>query len=152
MSEPIKPNATAAFYNTTIPSLSDDANIQEALRMYHYGTSDGSIPDDGANPIAAESIASYLGDLQDQIDEFGIGSSYSATEPSLTNDDNGFIWVDSTSSAVIFDDGIPTVAFYQDNQPAATGLVPGMLWVDKNSSPLRMYVYDSTLGWREIGA
>lgn len=151
MSEPIKPNATAAFYNTTIPSLTDDANIQEALRMYHYGTSDGSIPDDGANPIGAESIASYLGELQGQIDEFSIGSSYSGTEPALTNDDNGYIWVDSNSSALIFDDGIPTIAFYQNAQPA-NGLVPGMLWVDKDSSPLTMYVYDADLGWREIGA
>jgi hypothetical protein len=34
-----------------------------------------------------------------------------------------------------------------------TGIIPdGALWVDKNSSPLTMYVYDSTLGfWREIG-
>jgi hypothetical protein len=28
----------------------------------------------------------------------------------------------------------------------------GLLWVDKDSSPLKMYVYDTTLGWREIGA
>lgn len=150
MSEPIKPNATAAFYNTTIPSLSDDANIQEALRMYHYGRADGSIPDVEGD-IGAESIAKYLGDIQAEIDNFDIGSAYSATEPSLTNDDNGYIWVDSNSSALIFDDGIPTIASYQDDEPV-TGLVEGMLWVDKDSSPLKMYVYDSVAGWREIGA
>jgi len=150
MSEPIKPNATAAFYNTTIPSLSDDANIQEALRMYHYGRADSSIPD-VAGDIGAESIAKYLGDIQAEIDNFDIGSAYSATEPSLTNDDNGYIWVDSNSSALIFDDGIPTIASYQDDEPV-TGLVEGMLWVDKDSSPLKMYVYDSVAGWREIGA
>lgn len=146
MSEPIKPNATAEFYNTIIPSLSDDANIQEALRMYHYGTTDGSIPDESANPIAGESIAHYLGELQSQIDAFEIGSSYSSTEPSLTNDDNGYIWVDSTSSALIFDEGIPTIAFYQSAEPT-TGLVAGMLWVDSDDDSV--YVYNGT-SWDAI--
>lgn len=151
MSEPIKPNAGPLFYNTTIPSLADNANIQQALRMYHYGTSDGSIPDDGLNPIASESIASYLGGLQAQLNDIDLGSSYSSTSPELTSSDNGYIWVDSNSAALIFDSGIPTVSFYQNSQPS-TGLVEGMLWVDKDSSPLKMYVYDSALGWREIGA
>jgi hypothetical protein len=148
MSEPIKPNATQTFYNTTIPSLTDDANIQEALRMYHYGTSDGSIPDDSGNPIQAESIASYLGGLQTQIDGFGIGSEYSSTEPSLTNDDNGYIWVDSNSSALIFDEGIPTIAFYQATEPA-TGLVAGMLWVDSDDDSV--YVYNGT-SWDAVAS
>lgn len=148
MSEPIKPNATPTFYNTTIPSLTDDANIQEALRMYHYGTADGSIPDDSGNPIQAESIAAYLGALQAEIDGFGIGSSYSATEPSLTNDDNGFIWVDSTSSALIFDEGIPTIAFYQSAEPTA-GLVAGMLWVDSDDDSV--YVYNGA-SWDAVAS
>jgi hypothetical protein len=148
MSEPIKPNATAAFYNTIIPSLTDDADIQEALRMYHYGTTDGSIPDDGANPIAAESIAAYLGDLQSQITGIGIGSEYSSTAPTLTNDDNGYIWVDSTSAPLIFNDGVPTIAFYQSAAPT-TGLVAGMLWVDSDDDSV--YVYSGT-SWDPIAS
>lgn len=153
MSENIKPNATPEFYNTLIPSLSDNANIQEALRMYHFGTEDGSIPDDSANPIGADSIAAYLGDLQTQIDDFSIGSVYNATEPVVT--ENGYIWVDADSAAPIFDTPpltVPSVAIYQNAAPTSN-LVDGMLWVDKDSSPLTMYVYDAgTTTWKEIGA
>lgn len=150
MSENIKPSATPVFYNTIIPSLDDNANIQEALRMYHYGTPDGSIPDDSGNPIRAESIAAYLGNLQDQIDSVSYGSSYSSSEP--LSIENGYIWVDSDSSAPIFNSGIAAIAKYQNSAPT-TDLVDGMLWVDKDSSPLKMYVYDAgTTTWKEIGA
>lgn len=150
MSEPIKPNATASFYNTTIPSLTDDANIQEALRMYHFGTPDGSIADDSGNPVRSESVAGYLGSLQTQIDAFTIGSEYTATAPLDVED--GYIWVDSSSSAPVFDNGVVAIAKYQPTAPT-TGLVDGMLWVDKDSSPLKMYVYDAgTTTWKEIGA
>lgn len=150
MSEPIKPNATATFYNTTIPSLTDDANIQEALRMYHFGTPDGTIADDSGNPVRAESIAGYLGLLQGQISELTIGSEYTSTEPTQIED--GYIWIDSSSSAPVFNSGVVAVAKYQNTAPT-TGLVDGMLWVDKDSSPLKMYVYDlGTTTWKEIGA
>lgn len=150
MSENIKPNATGVFYNTTIPSLSDNANIQQALRMYHYGTPDGSIPDDGANPIRSESIAAYLGALQDQLDAIEYGSDYNATEPAGI--ENGYIWVDAGSSAPVFNSGVVAIAQYQNSAPTV-GLVDGMIWVDKDSSPLKMYVYDAgTTTWKEIGA
>jgi hypothetical protein len=157
MSEKIKPttsgNVPASFYNTLVPSLDDNANIQQALRMYHYGTADGTVPDDSLNPIASESIAAYLGSLQAQITAFDVGSEYSSTEP--VDPEDGFIWVDADSAAPIFGSPpatIPSVAKYQDDAPI-TGLVDGMIWVDKNSSPLKMYVYDlTTTTWREIGA
>lgn len=147
MSEAIKPNATSAFYNTLVPSLDDNANIQQALRMYHYGTTDGSIPDDSANPISTESVAYYLGSLQSQINAFSIGSEYSASAPSTPT--NGYVWMDSASSSSML---LGTVAAYQNSEPTS-GLVDGMLWVDKDSSPLTMYVYDAgTQAWRAIGS
>jgi hypothetical protein len=147
MSEAIKPNANATFYNTVIPSLTDDANIQEALRMYHFGTPDGSIPDDSGNPVRSESIVSYLRNLQSQIAAFDIGSSYGSTEP--TDPESGYVWMKSDSSASIMSG---TVAAYQNSAPTQN-LVDGQLWVDKDSSPLKMYVYDAgTSAWREIGA
>lgn len=150
MSEAIKPDATAEFYNTTIPSLTDDANIQEALRMYHFGTPDGTPADDSGNPIRSESIAGYLGALQAQLDEFTIGSEYASTAPIGVED--GYIWIDSNSSAPVFNSGVVGVAQYQNSAPT-TGLVDGMLWVDKDSSPLTLYVYDATTAtWKEIGA
>lgn len=147
MSEAIKPNATPAFYNTLVPSLTDNANIQEALRMYHFGTPDGTIPDDSGNPIRTESIAHYLGTLQSQIDAFGIGSEVSATAPAEPED--GYVWMDSSSSASML---LGSVAVYQNSAPTS-GMVDGQLWVDKDSSPLTMYVYDATLAsWRAIGS
>jgi hypothetical protein len=152
MSEPIKPNPTAVFYNTTIPALTDDANIQQALRMYHYGTPDGSIPDEAGNPIRSESVAAYLRNLQTQITDFGIGSEYTSAEP--VEPEDGFIWVDSDSAAPIFGTPpatVPSVARYQNSAPT-TGLVDGMLWVDKDASPIRIHVYDAgTSAWRIIG-
>jgi hypothetical protein len=152
MSEAIKPAPNTNFYNTLIPSLTDDANIQEALRMYHFGTADGTIPDDSGNPVGSESIVSYLRNLQSQITAFNIGSEYSATEP--VEPDDGFVWVDADSAAPIFGTPpatIPSVAKYQNDAPT-TGLVDGMLWVDKDASPLRIYVYDAgTSTWKVIG-
>lgn len=146
MSEAIKPNAPAKFYNTLVPSLTDNANILQALRMYHFGTTDGSIPDDSAN-LSTQSIAHYLGNLQSQITAFTIGSSHSATAP--VDPENGYVWMDSTSSASKL---FGSVAAYQNAEPT-TGLVDGLLWVDKDSSPLKMYVYDAGIAdFREIGA
>ena len=156
MSEPIKPDATGIFYNTTIPSLTDDANIQEALRMYHYGTPNGDVPDESGNPdrtVKSESIAGYLRSLQSQITNFDVGSVVSSTEP--TNPQDGYVWVDADSAAPIFANPpatVPSVARYQNAAPT-TGLVDGMLWVDKDSSPLKLYVYDlATTTWRAIGS
>lgn len=152
MSEPIKPNATPTFFNTLIPSLADDANIQEALRMYHFGTPDGTVADDSGNPIRSESIAGHLNSLKGLIEEITIGSEYSQAEPQSVPD--GYIWVDSDSAAPIFASPpltVPSVARYQNSAPT-TGLVDGMLWVDKDASPIRMHVYDATLAqWRIIG-
>lgn len=150
MSENIKPNATSEFYNTLIPSLDDNANIQEALRMYHYGTTDGSIPEE-AGDINPDSVAAYLGDLQTQINDLDLGSTYSISEPEVT--DNGYIWVDADSAAPIFGTppaSVPSVAKYQNAAPTS-GLQDGMLWVDKDANPLKLYVYDATLAqWKVI--
>lgn len=134
-------------YNTKIPEYSDNADIQEAFKLFLYGST--TIPSLPAN-IASPSLARHLKDLQDSIDDIsdlGIGSSYSATEPTAVTD--GYIWVDADApieSSIL----VPT-ALYQDAEPTGT-VAEGTLWVDKNSSPLTMYVYDSLLGWREVGA
>lgn len=50
----------SAPYNTQIPSIADDADIQTAFRLYHYGSNTGTpseIPDD--------SIAGHLTDLEE---------------------------------------------------------------------------------------
>lgn len=52
--------ATGAPYNTTIPRQDENADIQTALRLYHYG-SDTNNP----SPVVANSIAGFLDALED---------------------------------------------------------------------------------------
>jgi hypothetical protein len=59
-------------FKTQIPSLSDDANIQEAFRLYHYGIS--TEPDQGT-PISPLSIESHLKTLSSNIDAISAGQA-----------------------------------------------------------------------------
>jgi hypothetical protein len=68
-------------YETKVPALSDIADIQEALRIYHYGAPSGSNTEAGEYPITNSepdnlvipSMAHHLYDLQTQIDNFQTG-------------------------------------------------------------------------------
>lgn len=53
-----------------IPSLSDDANIQQAFRMYHYGNQDGSEPGPGDT---INGVEGYFASLQSQIESITAG-------------------------------------------------------------------------------
>ena len=139
-------------YNTSIPALSDNANIQRALKLYHYGSENPPADLTGVNN---NSVAGYLkaaSNRLDSVEALGTGSTYVNPRPSSVP--NGYIWVDENSSAPTFntDGTLPlSVARYQTATP--TGTIPdGALWVDKDSDPLTMYVYDSALGiWKKIG-
>jgi hypothetical protein len=140
-------------FNVSIPGLTDDADIQEALRVYHYGSTQ---PPESLNAVSSRSIAGYFKSISDRVqmvESTGIGSSYSQAEPE--SPPNGFIWVNADSSSPIFDEllqTVPSVARYQPFEPT-TNLKDGTLWVDKDSIPLRMYVYDlSSTSWKEVGA
>jgi hypothetical protein len=132
-------------YDTQIPGYDDDADIKKALRLFLYGSN--TLPAND-NEIQAESIAGYLKALQndvDAVDAKGLGSAILSTQPSVV--DNGYIWVDSTSS-VTSDPQYATTS-YQTSAPSSP--TTGALWVDSDSSPLKMYVWSGT-AWREIGA
>jgi hypothetical protein len=153
MATNINPNYNAAteqtnqLYNTQIPALSEDANIQEALRLYHYGVGTG-LPTTNAQ-IQANSMAGHLKSMRTDIQTLqakGAGSDYSSTLP--TSVDDGYIWVDSTSAAAIFSNGIPTIAFYQSAEPSA-GLVAGMLWVDSDDNSV--YIYNGA-SWDSVAS
>lgn len=139
---------TNQLFNTQIPALSEDANIQEALRLYHYGSA--TVQPTTNATIEPNSLAGHLKDLKDDITELqaiGVGSGFSNTEP--VNPEDGYIWVKGDAIANPL---LGTVAYYDVSAPTV-GLVHGQLWVDKDSSPLKMYVYDgSSASWKEIGA
>jgi hypothetical protein len=74
--------ANNELYNTQIPALSENANIQEALRVYHYGVGTG-LPTTNAQ-IQEQSIAGHLKKIRTDLvtlQNKGPGSSYTATEP-----------------------------------------------------------------------
>ena len=137
-----------AVIKTKIPGLADNANIQDALRIYHYGKT-GATPATESE-ILPDSVAGQIRDVKTRVTTIegqGLGSTFQNDPPSNIQD--GYIWVDANSNPLILSN-YQRVA-YQNDAPTAD-LVDGVLWVDKNSSPLKMYVYDSVLGWREIGA
>jgi hypothetical protein len=145
MSENI--DAGTGVYITQIPTLSEDANIQEALRLYHYGS---LTPPANVSLLESNSVAGHINALKTRvvaIEGQGVGSKYQSSMPTSAPD--GFIWVDSSTS---FGSINGTVSAYQNDAPT-TGLIDGLIWVDKNSSPLKMYVYDAaTSAFKEIGA
>jgi hypothetical protein len=67
------------LYETEVPALSDVADIQEALRIYHYGAPSGSgagqypISNSAPSNLIQPSIAYHLYNLQEQIDNFESG-------------------------------------------------------------------------------
>lgn len=138
-----------ALYPTKIPGYEDPADIQAALRLFHYGSSSYDITNTDLTQLPPASLAAHLHGLREDITEIqtlGTGSEYLSVAPVSPHD--GFIWVDATSTPTT--ESFPSSASYQEEAPSS-GLTVGMLWVDSDSSPLKMYVYSGT-EWKEIGA
>lgn len=97
------------LYNTQMPGYEDAADIQAALKLYHYGSLSYDETNNDPTQLQPSSIAGHFQSLRDAVtilENAGIGSIVSATEP--TSPIDGEIWVDSTSSAPIVSvTGIP---------------------------------------------
>jgi hypothetical protein len=139
---------------TKIPALIDDANIQDALKAYHYGSYDFDTAETDTAELLNPSIAYTINDLQEQIDDqvalelaarnissaqnsapiAGNFTAFSATIP------NGYIWVDKDAAAPV--GYLSATSIYTATQPT-TGLANGVIWIKKGSDPLEMYVYNS---------
>lgn len=134
-------------YKTQIPGYEDAADIQAALRLYHYGTT--TVPATEADLIP-NSTAGHIKALDTRLDGIELDparSVISDTQPSGVSLVNGYIWVDSSSIT----GNAPTygTATYSASAPTAN-LTAGTLWVDSDSSPLKLYVWSGT-EWRVIG-
>lgn len=149
---------------TKIPGYVDDADIQAALRAYHYGSYTFDINETDPEELLNPSIAYTINDLQNQIDDnatlelaarnisrattsvpvVGDFSSFSATIP------NGYVWLDTNA---IDPNGVyDATCIYTTTQPTLN-LTNGLIWIEKGSSPLTMYVYNGdTSTWDEVGA
>ena len=65
---------------TKIPGLSDPADIQAALRLYHYGDYNYTASNSNTANLVNPSIAYTINDLQDQIDGIDTGGTLKATD------------------------------------------------------------------------
>ena len=139
---------------TKIPALIDDANIQDALRAYHYGSYDFDTAETDPAELLNPSIAYTINDLQDQIDTKAalelaarnissaqnsapVAANFTAFSETIPN---GYIWVDKDASAPV--GYISATSIYTATQPS-TGLANGVIWIKKGSVPLEMYVYNA---------
>jgi len=139
---------------TKIPALIDDANIQDALKAYHYGSYDFDTSENDPAELLNPSIAYTINDLQEQIDDqvalelaarnissaqnsAPVAANFSAFSATIPN---GYIWVDKDAAAPV--GYLSATSVYTATQPS-TGLANGVIWIKKGSSPLEMYVYNS---------
>jgi hypothetical protein len=138
---------------TKIPALIDDANIQDALKAYHYGSYDFDTAETDTANLLNPSIAYTINDLQEQIDDqvalelaardissaqnsAPIAADFTAFSNTIPD---GYIWVDKDAPAPV--GYLSATSIYTATEPT-TGLANGVIWIKKGSSPLEMYVYN----------
>lgn len=138
---------------TKIPALSDDANIQDALKAYHYGSYDFDTAETNTANLLNPSIAYTVTNLQSQINtkaalevaarDISRATTTAPTSAAFTAFSNtipdGYIWLDKDSSAGV--GYYAATSVYTATAPS-TNLANGLIWIKKGSSPLEMYVYN----------
>ena len=131
-----------ALYPTKIPGYADAADIQAALRAYHYGSYTYSTANTSPASLEANSIAKFLYDIEQDIAALearpSSGGNAQNTQPApadFTPADipDGYIWVDSNGTL----GGVPTgaTAVFTNSAPT-TSLTTGTIWVDKDSTDI----------------
>lgn len=127
---------------TAIPGYTDSADIQAALRAYHYGSYSYDPANTSPASLVTPSIAKTIYDIEADIvaleNRPSSGGEVNATEPAPADFTppaipDGFIWVDEngtiggqpTSATSIFTNSAPT-----------TSLTTGVIWVDKDAASI----------------
>jgi hypothetical protein len=132
-------------YDTKVPSYNESADIQQALKLFLYGT---ITPPSNQSEILSNSLAGHLKEIEADItiiNNRGLGSAVLETQPIGVA--NGYVWLKSnsgSSASVQYSE-----SYYAAQAPQSP--TTGTLWVDSASSPLVMYVWSGTT-WRAIGA
>lgn len=123
---------------TSIPDYDEDADIQEAFRLYHQG-----------NPLEGnEGMEGHLTNINDRltfVEFLGVGAKYQPDPPTPNNEGevipDGYIWVDSDAPASSLPNG--GIAIVSATEPTSN-LVNGLLWIDTANS-YKLKFYDSSL-------
>jgi hypothetical protein len=131
-----------ALYPTKIPGLADAADIQAALRAYHYGSYTYSTANTSPGSLEANSIAKFLYDIEQDIATLearpSSGGNAQNAQPvpadfSPADVPDGYIWVDADGTL----GGVPTgaTAVFTNSAPV-TSLTTGTIWVDKDATAI----------------
>jgi hypothetical protein len=135
---------------TAIPGYTDSADIQAALRAYHYGSYSYNPANTSPASLITPSIAKTIYDIEADITALenrpSSGGEVSITQPAATSFSppeipDGFIWVDQdgtvggqpTSATSVFTNSAPT-----------TSLTTGVIWVDKDATEITANPYIPT--------
>ena len=138
---------------TKIPALIDDANIQDALKAYHYGSYDFDTAETNTANLLNPSIAYTITNLQTQITtkaalevaarDISRATTTAPTAAAFTAFSNtipdGYVWLDKDSSAGV---GYYAATSVYTTTAPSTNLANGLIWIKKGSSPHEMYVYN----------
>ena len=127
---------------TAIPGYTDSADIQAALRAYHYGSYSYDPANTSAASLVTPSMAKTIYDIQADITTLenrpSSGGEVNTTQPAPGDFTppavpDGFIWVDQdgtiggqpTSATSVFTNTAPT-----------TSLTSGVIWVDRDATEI----------------
>jgi hypothetical protein len=129
-----------ALYPTKIPGYADAADIQAALRAYHYGSYTYDTANTSSGSLVANSMAKFLFDIETDIAALenrpSSGGEVDTTAPAAVDFipaeiPDGFIWVDQDGSL----GGAPigATAVFTNSAPT-TSITTGTVWVDKDAT------------------
>ena len=127
---------------TAIPGYADAADIQAALRAYHYGSYSYDPANTSPASLVTPSIAKTIYDIEQDIIDLenrpSSGGEVNNTQPvpgDFTPPEipDGFIWVDQDGTI----GGAPTsaTAIFTNSAPTS-GLTTGLVWVDKDATSI----------------
>ena len=135
---------------TAIPGYTDSADIQAALRAYHYGSYSYDTANTSPGALVGSSIAKYIYDIEQDIIALeakpSSGGEVNPTQPAATSFTppeipDGFIWVDEDGTV----GGLPISATSVfTNSAPTTSLTTGVIWVDKDATEIASNPYIPT--------
>ena len=135
---------------TAIPGYTDSADIQAALRAYHYGSYSYDPANTSPGSLITPSIAKTVYDIQTDITALenrpSSGGEVNTVQPAATSFTppeipDGFIWVDEDGTV----GGLPISAtsIFTNSAPT-TSLTTGVIWVDKDATEIASNPYIPT--------
>jgi hypothetical protein len=127
---------------TAIPGYADAADIQAALRAYHYGSYSYNPANTSPASLVTPSIAKTIYDIQQDIvtleNRPSSGGDVATTAPvpgdfTPSGIPNGYIWVDQDGT--IGGQPVSATAVYTQSAPTSD-LSMGVIWVDKDATSI----------------